>query len=84
MKPGIWSKVAGCLGRSSRGVPTRSVGGGEREKERLRREREREEKRERFVIRQKRCDSLATSSDFERVSAADTGTWKGYQDGLKV
>ena len=29
------------------------------------------------------CDSLTTSSDFERVSAADTGTRKGYQDGFK-
>ena len=83
MKPGIRSKVAGCLGRSSRGVPRRSVDGGEREKERLRRERE-GGGRERFVIHQKRCDSLTTSSDFERVSAADTGTRKEYQDSLKV
>ena len=83
MKPGIQSKVAGYLGRSSRGVLMRSVDGGEREKERLRRERERGRERE-ICYTSKRCDSLATSSDFERVSAMDTGTWKEYQDGLKV
>ena len=56
---------------------------GEREREVTKREREREGERD-LCYTSKRCDSLTMSSDFERVSAADTGTQKGYQDGLKV
>ena len=57
----------------------------EREREVTKRERERERERERYLCyTSKICDSLTTSSDFERVSAVVTETWKGYQDSLRV